>query len=100
MPEQFRVGIPEAERVEGWLYDADSGILMGLASVEMLKKHAPGVVFTMTFAGCPHKVIIHKKPEPVAVEPAAKPEVSIPSVFIGGAAPAAPVTGIRRKTVK
>lgn len=93
MPEQFRVGVPEAERIEGWLYDADSGILMGLSSVEMLKKHKPGVVFTMTFAGCPHKVIIHKKAEPVvpAVAPEAPPTTPV-------VVPA--VTSVRRKTVK
>jgi len=34
---------------------------MGLASDELKQKHPSGAPFTMTFAGCPHKVIIHKK---------------------------------------
>lgn len=60
MTEQYRAGVPEESRVEGWLYDADSGMLMGLASDQLKVKHQAGTVFTMTFAGCPHKVIIHK----------------------------------------
>lgn len=71
MTEQYRPGVPESQRVEGWLYDADSGCLMGLASYELKARQPAGVVFNMTFSGCPHKVIIHK-----AVE------VSIPTVFV------------------
>lgn len=70
MKEQYKAAVPETERREGWLYDADSGVLMGLASVELKQRHQPGVVFTMTFAGCPHKVIIHKAP------------ISIPTVLL------------------
>lgn len=74
MTEQYKVAVPEDQRVEGWLYDADSGCLMGLASAELRQKHSVGVVFTMTFASCPHKVIIHKKAEE-------KPVINIPTVF-------------------
>ena len=66
MKEQYSAAVPESERTEGWLYDADSGVLMGLASVEMKQKHPAGVAFTMTFAGCPHKKRV---------------EVNIPTVF-------------------
>ncbi len=59
MTEQYRAAVPEDQRVAGWLYDADSGVLMGLASDELKRKQRSGVVFTMTFSGCPHKVIIH-----------------------------------------
>jgi len=75
MPEQFKAGVPEDQRVEGWLYDADSGCLMGLASDEMKQKHQAGLAFTATFAGCPHKVIIHKKAEEKAV-------INIPTVML------------------
>lgn len=61
MRKQYTASVPESERTEGWLYDADSGCLMGLASDELKQKHPSGAPFTMTFAGCPHKVIIHKK---------------------------------------
>lgn len=59
--EQYRAAVPESERVEGWLYDADSGVLMGLASDELKAKQPSGVVFTANIAGCPHKLVIHKK---------------------------------------
>jgi len=75
MRKQYTVSVPESERTEGWLYDADSGCLMGLASDEMKQKHQAGLVFTATFAGCPHKVIIHKKAEEKAV-------INIPTVML------------------
>lgn len=67
LTEQFKCGVPENERRPGWLYDADSGVLMGLASDEMKAKHAAGVPFTFTCGGCPHKVVIH--PVPIKVGP-------------------------------
>ena len=41
----------------------------------MKQRHPMGVVFTATFAGCPHKVIIHKKAEEKAT-------INIPTVFL------------------
>ncbi len=79
MPEQYKAAVPMSERREGWVYDADSGVLMGLASDEMKRRFPMGAVFRETFAGCPHRVIIHKKPvEPVAEVPA----ILIPTVFL------------------
>lgn len=59
MVEQFRVAVPEEQRVKGWLYDFNSGVLLGIASDEQRKKQKPGVAFNMNISGCPHKVVIH-----------------------------------------
>jgi hypothetical protein len=58
--EQFKVRIPEEERISGRLYDYHSGMAMGLASDEQKKKYGYGNVFKMSIAGCPHELIIHK----------------------------------------
>ena len=59
MAEQFKVGVPYAQRIGGRIYDFHSGICMGLASDEQKKKYEAGQVFNMNIAGCPHKLIIH-----------------------------------------
>lgn len=59
--QQYKVAVPMAERRDGWLYDADSGVCVGLASVESREQHGYNTRFKMTLAGCPHNVVIHKK---------------------------------------
>lgn len=48
-----------SRRIKGYLYDADSGVCMGLGSYEMIAAHGYNSVFNQTFSGCPHKVIIY-----------------------------------------
>lgn len=57
--EQYKAAVPEAMRVNGWLYDANSGVLMGVASDQQKAKYEPNVVFTDNRSGCPHKLVIH-----------------------------------------
>jgi hypothetical protein len=59
MAEQFKVCVPYAERIAGYLYDNDSGVCMGLASDEMKQKYAPNEIFTLMISGCPHKLVYH-----------------------------------------
>lgn len=61
MAEQFKVAVPLKQRVEGWLYDYDSGVCMGIASDQLKKKQKKNKepYFTMNIAGCPHKLVIH-----------------------------------------
>lgn len=60
MTEQFKVGVPHNRRVHGWLYDADSGECLGIASYQMREKHGFGVVFRHFMSTCPHRAIIHE----------------------------------------
>jgi len=70
MAEQFKVGVPVAERVNGWLYDYNSGVCMGIASFEMRAKYPEDrQPFSMMIAGCPHKLIIHTGPIHVVTDP-------------------------------
>lgn len=70
MAEQFRVGVPMNERVDGWLYDASSGVCMGIASDEIrLKYPKEKQPFSMMIAGCPHKLLIHAGPIRVVTDP-------------------------------
>lgn len=57
--EQYRAAVPESQRVNGWLYDANSGVLMGIGSHEQREKHGYNAVFVENRAGCPHKMLIH-----------------------------------------
>ena len=56
---QFKVRVPEEERISGRLYDYDSGVTMGLASDEQKIKYGYNKVFIMQIGGCPHRLIIH-----------------------------------------
>lgn len=60
MAEQYSPAVPQAERKDGYLYDANSGVLLGLASDELKARQPAMVPFTMNLSGCPHKVVIHK----------------------------------------
>lgn len=62
MTEQFKVAVPNEQRVSGWLYDYDSGQCMGIASDQQKLKYAAGVPFNQMIAGCPHKLVIHPTP--------------------------------------
>lgn len=63
MAEQYSPAVPQKDRRNGWLYDADSGVLVGLASDEMRKKHPAMVPFNHVIGGCPHRVVIHMTEE-------------------------------------
>lgn len=70
MAEQFKVAVPQHERVDGWLYDYDSGLCMGIASVEQKAKYPKEKQpFSLFIAGCPHKVVIHSGPIKVVTDP-------------------------------
>jgi len=56
---QYRVRVPDEERISGRIYDYDSGMCMGLASDEQKLTHGFNKVFSMNISGCPHKLIIH-----------------------------------------
>lgn len=65
MKEQIKVGVPLHMRVDGYLYDADSGILMGVASDQQKALHKwfgskVPVYFKDTRSGCPHNLVIHR----------------------------------------
>ncbi len=49
----------QPERVSGWLYDAHSGGLIGIASDEMKASHVAGQVYTRTVGGMVQKFVIH-----------------------------------------
>jgi len=57
--EQFKVAIPADKRVNGWLYDAHSGLCMGIASDEMKAVIPYNTVFKQALFGCPYELVIH-----------------------------------------
>lgn len=57
--EQFKVATPIELRVNGWLYDANSGVCMGIASDEMKKRIPFNTPFNQNISGCPHLLVIH-----------------------------------------
>jgi len=60
MTEQFKVSIPLEKRIHGWLYDANSGVCIGIASDEMKRMYPrKGHVINHNIGGCPMKVVIH-----------------------------------------
>ncbi len=77
MAEQFKVAVPYEKRIPGLIYDADSGVCMGLASDEMKKKYKAGEIFDQNISGCPHKLLIHAAPiKPTVVEVPAELDLS------------------------
>ncbi len=48
----YPYGVERADRVSGWLYDAHTGVVLGIASYELRDKHGVGVVFTRMVGGC------------------------------------------------
>lgn len=58
--EQMKVAIPVADRVNGWLYDAHSGLCMGIASDELKKQIPFNRAFKSSIGGCPVTLVIHR----------------------------------------
>jgi len=56
---QFKVRVPEEQRISGRLYDYFSGVCMGLASDEDKQKYPVNQPFHRNISGCPHKLVIH-----------------------------------------
>lgn len=57
--EQYKATVPNEERQDGYLYDAQSGCLMGLGSEEQISKYGYNTTFLESRAGCPHMLVIH-----------------------------------------
>ena len=61
MAEQFKVSVPQEQRVKGWLYDYHSGVCMGIASYQQREKYPPEKQpFSMAIGGCPYELVIHR----------------------------------------
>jgi hypothetical protein len=59
MPEQFKVSIPKNLRVDGWLYDVDSGLVLGLGSYEQIEQYGYNTVFNYYAFGGKYKATIY-----------------------------------------
>ena len=58
--EQYKAAVPVSERVDGYLYDAHSGVCMGIASDERKALTNPNTEFKQQISGCPHTLVYHK----------------------------------------
>ncbi len=57
--EQLKVAVPANKRVNGWLYDASSGLCMGIASDERRAITPYNTPFKEAIGGCPMELVIH-----------------------------------------
>jgi hypothetical protein len=57
-PRRFPFGVEVEDRVPGFIYDADSGVLAGSASQEVKAKRTPGIPWEELSGGCKRRLVL------------------------------------------